>query len=161
MINIALNIIGLILIIYSIFIIRKDFLTRETAINDLSSMEERMKEYYNLTEEIVEEFDEIIHSKLEKIYKENDKFHNNKLYNLNINENNSIDKDNLNNTNTNLNLFHNKIIELRKIGLTNEEIAKKLNKGIREIEIILKMYGDNKGINWGITMFRKVHVGVK
>lgn len=147
MINIALNIIGLILIIYSIFIIRKDFLTRETAINDLSSMEERMKEHYNLTEEIVEEFDEIIHSKLEKIYKENDKFHNNKLYNLNINENNSIDKDNLNNTNANLNLFHNKIIELRKIGLTNEEIAKKLNKGIREIEIILKMYGDKKGIN--------------
>lgn len=144
MINIALNIIGSILIIYSIFIIRRDLSTRETAINDLSSMEERMKEYYNLTEEIVEEFDEIIHSKLEKIYKENDKIHNNKLYNLSINENNSIDKDNLNNTNTNLNLFHNKVIELRKIGLTNEEIAKKLNKGVREIEIILKMYWDKK-----------------
>lgn len=144
MINIALNIIGSILIIYSIFIIRRDLSTREKAINDLSSMEERMKEYYNLTEEIVEEFDEIIHSKLEKIYKENDKFHNNKLYNLSINENNSIDKDNLNNTNTNLNLFHNKVIELRKVGLTNEEIAKKLNKGVREIEIILKMYWDKK-----------------
>lgn len=33
------------------------------------------------------------------------------------------------------------IKELEKLGLTNREIAKKLNKSIREIDIILKLYG--------------------
>ena len=33
-----------------------------------------------------------------------------------------------------------KAIELKNIGLSNEEIAKKLNKGIREVEIIIKMW---------------------
>lgn len=38
-----------------------------------------------------------------------------------------------------------KVIELKNIGLTNEEIAKKLEKGIREVDIILKMNENNIG----------------
>ena len=51
-----------------------------------------------------------------------------------INDNRKIDYE------ESLNSFHENIIELKTIGLTNEEIAKKLNKGIREVEIVLKMY---------------------
>ena len=39
-----------------------------------------------------------------------------------------------------------KVIELKNIGLTNEEIAKKLGKGIREVDIILKMNKNNIGV---------------
>lgn len=146
MITITLNIIGLILIIYSISIIKKDLSNKEKTKDDLSLMEKRIKEYYNLTEEIVEEFDEIIDSKLEMIYKENDIINTNpsKIHNTNSEEDTPLTNNKVNNNNKDTNLFYNKVIELKRIGLTNEEIAKKLNKGIREVEIILKMYVNKK-----------------
>jgi len=129
MISIILSTIGLILIIYSIHIIRKDLINSKDKNNDLN-----VKEYYNLTENMVEEFSEIIHSKLEIINMENKKSIERQLHN--------IEEDNLNNFN--INPLHNKIIELESIGLTKEEIARKLDKGIREIEIILKMHENKK-----------------
>ncbi|WP_313756538.1 hypothetical protein [Tissierella sp.] len=134
MISIILSTIGLILIIYSIHIIRKDLINSKDKNNDLNLIEERVKEYYNLTENMVEEFSEIIHSKLEIINMENKKSIERQLHN--------IEEDNLNNFN--INPLHNKIIELESIGLTKEEIARKLDKGIREIEIILKMHENKK-----------------
>ncbi|WP_313232802.1 DUF6115 domain-containing protein [Tissierella praeacuta] len=134
MISIILNTIGSILIIYSIYIIRKDLVNNKNNNDNLNSIEERVKEYYNLTENMVEEFSEVIHSKLEIINTENVQSVERQLYN--------IEEDSLNNFN--INSIHSKIIELEGIGLTKEEIARKLNKGIREIEIILKMYENKK-----------------
>lgn len=134
MISIILNTIGSILIIYSIYIIRKDLVNNKNNNDNLNSIEERVKEYYNLTENMVEEFSEVIHSKLEIINTENVQRVERQLYN--------IEEDSLNNFN--INPIHSKIIELEGIGLTKEEIARKLNKGIREIEIILKMYENKK-----------------
>ncbi|MEY8415780.1 hypothetical protein AAK964_05715 [Tissierella praeacuta] len=134
MISIILNTIGSILIIYSIYIIRKDLVNNKNNNDNLNSIEERVKEYYNLTENMVEEFSEVIHSKLEIINTENVQRVERQLYN--------IEEDSLNNFN--INSIHSKIIELEGIGLTKEEIARKLNKGIREIEIILKMYENKK-----------------
>ncbi|HAE92030.1 hypothetical protein [Tissierella praeacuta] len=134
MISIILNTIGSILIIYSIYIIRKDLVNNKNNNDNLNSIEERVKEYYNLTENMVEEFSEVIHSKLEIINTENVQSVERQLYN--------IEEDSLNNFN--INPIHSKIIELEGIGLTKEEIARKLNKGIREIEIILKMYENKK-----------------
>ena len=132
MISIILNTIGSILIIYSIYIIRKDLVNNKINNDNLNSIEERVKEYYNLTENMVEEFSEVIHSKLEIINTENVQSVERQLYNK--------EEDSLNNFN--INPIHSKIIE--GIGLTKEEIARKLNKGIREIEIILKMYENKK-----------------
>ncbi|SHE32424.1 hypothetical protein SAMN02745784_00356 [Tissierella praeacuta DSM 18095] len=134
MISIILNTIGSILIIYSIYIIRKDLVNNKINNDNLNSIEERVKEYYNLTENMVEEFSEVIHSKLEIINTENVQSVERQLYNK--------EEDSLNNFN--INPIHSKIIELEGIGLTKEEIARKLNKGIREIEIILKMYENKK-----------------
>lgn len=147
MTTIILNTVGLILIIYSIYVIRKDMKSQKTVVDDLNLIEKRVKEYYNLTEEIVEGFDEIIDSKLEMINKENKKNNKEELSNLDDKFNNSIDNNSPTFHNENLNLFHKKIIELEKIGLTKEEIAKKLNKGVREIEIILKMYKNKEGFH--------------
>lgn len=134
MISIILNTIGSILIIYSIYIIRKDLVNNKINNDNLNSIEERVKEYYNLTENMVEELSEVIHSKLEIINTENVQSVERQLYNK--------EEDSLNNFN--INPIHSKIIELEGIGLTKEEIARKLNKGIREIEIILKMYENKK-----------------
>ena len=38
--------------------------------------------------------------------------------------------------------LYNRIIELKDIGLSNEQIAKKLHKGVREVEIITRMWND-------------------
>lgn len=43
--------------------------------------------------------------------------------------------------------YENEIVRLHEIGLTNEEIAKTLNKGIREINIILKMHMMKNNVN--------------
>lgn len=145
MATIILNVVGLILIIYSIYVIRKDMNNQKTIVDDLNLIENRVKEYYNLTEEIVEDFDEIIDLKLEMINKENKKKNKEELNNLNDKFKSYIDNNSPTLPNENLNLFHKKIIELEKIGLTKEEIAKKLNKGVREIEIILKMHKDKEG----------------
>ncbi len=141
MITIILNIVGLILIIYSIYIIRKDLANHNTAIKDLNQIQETVKEYYNLTEELVEEFDEIIDSKLEMVNKVNEKINKEQLNSVVSNDSNLLGSDSLSIVDINSSSFHKKIVELKRIGLTNEEIAKKMNKGIREVEIILKMYG--------------------
>lgn len=146
MITIILNIVGLILIIYSTYIIRKDLKKQNATVDDLNLIEERVKEYYNLTEEIVENFDEIIDSKLEMINMVNEK--NSKDQSVNLgNDYNNIIGNNPTNSNQNTNSFQKKVIELENIGLTKEEIAKKLNKGVREIEIILKMYKNKNGFH--------------
>lgn len=52
----------------------------------------------------------------------------------------SIKEPNKNDDNKNI---MEKVIELRKQGMSEKEIAKSLNKGIREVEIIIKMLENN------------------
>ncbi|MCK9443599.1 MAG: hypothetical protein M0Q14_03565 [Tissierellaceae bacterium] len=143
MLIIIFNAMGLILIIFSLFVIAKDFKKDNEKSKDLNRIENDVKEYYKLTEEIVETFDQIIDNKLELInhgqtsnvgvvqkpqneitYSEGDD-------NLELHNSENPDKE-----------YINQIINLRSIGLTREEIARKLNKGIREVDIILKIYNN-------------------
>lgn len=142
MINIILNIIGILLIIYSISVISKDTKNENNKINELDLIEGRVKEYYNLTEDIIENFDEIIDSKLEMLNKDNKE-----IYKIQL----PLEKDIVNSlinheapNDNSINSFHKKVIELFSLGLTNEEIAKKFNKGIREIDMIFKIYNIKK-----------------
>ena len=136
MLNIILNIIGLILVIFSIYLIFRDIRKQNKLVNDLDSIENKLKEYYNLTEEIAENFDDIIEYKLDTINNKISK----DIKNKDIEDKNIKVEDNESNEISNIIPIHKKVIELKEIGLTKEEIAKKLNKGIREIEIILKIY---------------------
>lgn len=141
MLIVVLNIIGILLILYSIYIIKKDISKDNIGVEDLTSVEERINEYYQQTRSIIGEFDELMETKLEMIDTKtivNDK---NQLETTNDRQSNTIINDTkIVSDNENLNPSYGKVIDLKTIGLTNEEIAKKLNKGIREIEIILKMY---------------------
>lgn len=144
MLNIILNIVGLILIIYAIITIRKDISKEASEINDLCIIENRVKEYYSLTEKNIKSFHEIIDDKLDIINDENIEDQIEEISHLNPIEIDSLIDNNLGNKELNLNPLHSKILELSSIGLTNDEIAKRLNKGKREIEIILKLYNDKK-----------------
>lgn len=140
MLSIVLNLIGIILVLYAVYVINKDISNKKDLTDDLNLVAEKVKEYDQLTEDIIEDFDGIMESKLDII--DNKKIVDNKKQVIPenligksiINDNRKI------NYEESLNSFHENIIELKTIGLTNEEIAKKLNKGIREVEIVLKMY---------------------
>lgn len=156
MLNIIFNIIGIALVIYSVYIIKKDIDRDKNLINELDIIEGKVKEYYNLTEDIVENFDQIIDSKLEILNRDYNSISNNDLLTEEdtvANVTDSLDSKNFsslinleNNKDDSITSFHKRIIELNDIGLTKEEIAKKLNKGIREIEMVLKIYNVKKKI---------------
>lgn len=142
MLSIVLNIIGIILVLYSIYVINKDISKKKILADDLNLIEERVKEYYKLTEDIVEDFDGIMESKLEMIDRDKASENNKQLIPESIMEKSIVNDNRKINDKESSNYTYEKIMELKTIGLTNEEIAKKLNKGIREVEIVLKMYNN-------------------
>jgi GTPase involved in cell partitioning and DNA repair len=142
MLSIVLNIIGIILVLYSVYVINKDISKKKVLVDDLNLIEERVKEYYKLTENIVEDFDGIMESKLEIIDRNKAAENNEQLIPENIMEKFIVNDNRKINDKESSNSIYEKIIELKTIGLTNEEIAKKLNKGIREVEIVFKMYNN-------------------
>lgn len=138
MISLILNVIGLLCILYGIISIRKDFSKKEISLEELNALKNEVKEYYELTEQVIVDFNEIIDVKLDKVNKSSINSKNNQEI-----ASHSIAQDRQEN-NENLSDLHKKTIELKNLGLTVEEIAKRLNKGKREVEIILKIYNDKK-----------------
>ncbi|MFA5575834.1 MAG: hypothetical protein WCZ27_03630 [Tissierellaceae bacterium] len=142
MLILVFNVIGLILIMLSLFMIAKDMKRDKLNVEGLNKVEEDIKEYYRMTEEIIENFDQIIDGKLELIDKINHK--DNKYHNL---QDQTIAKKPESNVKAPIDenqedAYIKKIIDLRSIGLTREEIARKLNKGVREIDMILKIHNN-------------------
>lgn len=139
MLNITLNLIGIVLITYSIYVIRKDFSRKVNVTTNHES---------NNNEEILSVFNELVEFKLEKIKEEdNSELKNEAKGQAKHREIEDLNKNSIRKKplepkapKTMLDPTHGKIIELLEIGLTKEEIAKKLNKGIREIEIIIKLH---------------------
>lgn len=137
MFNYILFFVGFILIIFSIIVIKKDLKKSELEIEEINKIKENVKEYYRLTEEMIEMFDNRLNDKMEEINKEKINLESN------YKKKEYIDKEEIEKYNVNINHSNNiteKILELQDMGLSISEIAKKLNLGIRETEIILKMY---------------------
>lgn len=132
MLNILLNIIGIILVLYSIIIIKKD---NQVKLTDNKTFKEDIDKnnYYEFNNETSEDFDLLMDSKVQS-----------KLENDQLQINNTvtpiIKNQMINSLDDNMNPLHKKIMELKSIGLDNSEIAKKMGKGVREIDIILNIY---------------------
>lgn len=141
MLNLVLNIIGIILVSYSIIIIRKDISRKKIDERKLMGSRELENESYQLTEDFIEDFGQIIHNKVQKsdLAIAQNKI---ELDIIKSNENISpiIKEKEVTSQSNHINPLHKKIVELKSIGLTNEEIARKLGRGVREIDIILKLY---------------------
>ncbi len=142
MLNNILYTIGVLLIIYAIYIIKKDISINKNKVDELSLIETNTKKYYQDTDNIVSSFEKLVDLKLESIQVNND------IVKDKIGVSDEIQKIEFGKKTTNdvkpktinLNKDNKKIIELLDLGLTQEEISKKLNKGIREVDIIIKMH---------------------
>lgn len=145
MTGILLNIIGITIIVLSLFFINRTLEHERELYEEIkllyadikdysSSMENTLNDFYELVEvnldkieglnkdsNTVDVFDEIVDTKEESI------------------DNIFVDRDE-ESLDSHEKLYRN-IMRLKEIGLSKEEIAKKVNKGVREVEIIIKMWG--------------------
>lgn len=142
MLNIIFNIIGIIFVIYAVLLLKNNFQTKNTEVTiDKKEFEEILKQKanesrvnYDLEKQV--DFKEILNS--EPNFKEQ----NMELYNKEkvINKKPSIVIDKSEKTvDYSDEDVKTQVMILKSAGLTNQQVAKKLNKGIREIEIILKV----------------------
>ena len=146
-ITILLNSIGLILIIVSLIYIKNISSKEEYVYKQIITLYDDIKYYYDAIENITTNFNDLVDNSLVKVEKiQSEHLRNNSLetmeYDKDIIHTKKIKPQELITKNSNTPI-HEEIIELRKNGLSSKEIAKKLNKGVREIEIILKMIEKN------------------
>lgn len=151
MLNIVLNIIGIILIIYALTIIKKDE-KRIRRINDGNLEPETLHKQ-------IDEFSDVLQRKEKEIDNKN-KIKNIESIEIFSELNDSLEHKNKTKLNNNLieetgyssiiknakidtrktNYNNEKIIELKEMGYSNEDIAKRTKRSVREIEVILKIY---------------------
>lgn len=148
-IAILLNVVAIICIVISLLYINR-FSKKENCIyEEILSIYSDIRYYFNSTENIIDDFNDLISNSLNKV--ENIQDLRLESEDLAISDDNKINissptksssqcimneinkKDNSNKD------IYIKVIELKKSGLSNKEIAKKVDKGVREVEIIIKM----------------------
>lgn len=150
MLGVLLNIIGLVCIIVSFVYINKSSKEEKDMYEEMIIIHNNVKDYWIAIENTLDSFDDLIEISLNKVdtlqketlngieLKESGKEPLN-----NVQNQQQLKKNVLENSNEIKNptkeLYY-KVIELKNIGLSNEEIAKKLNKGVREVETIIKMW---------------------
>jgi hypothetical protein len=150
MLGVVLSVIGLICIIISLFYINKISKKEKDIYEEMKIIYTNIKDYSLTIENIINGFDTLIETSLNKM----EVFQRNSVHNIKGKE---VTKENGNETNklfeknilddtkmmeNATNVVYKKIMALKDLGLSKEEIAKKLNIGVREVEIILKM-GNN------------------
>lgn len=145
MLSLVLNIIGIILVLYSIIIIKKDISMIKDDKNNIIDNDLFKEEIFD--EEILENFEVLMDSKIQSSEVKNKQVTSETMTNQLNKQTMAIIKDHrISGKDDNINPLHKKIIELESIGLNNEEIAKKMGKGVREIDIILKIYKETDKI---------------
>lgn len=152
MITIILNIIGLICILISLIFIKRNLKKEMDMYEEIILIHNNVKDYSIAIDNTLSSFDALMEASLKKIETMEKNIITDDIYKTQMSESveniNSYNKHSkiileepiTNNTSTNKS--YNKILDLKKIGLSNEEIAKNLDMGIREVEIILKMWNN-------------------
>lgn len=159
MLNIVLNVLGIILILYAVISLKKSN-RQEDFVFDKKEMKSE-DVFYDFKEILEEKAKEVELEERQAMEKEEE------AYEVEISQ---IDEDILRNLNKNIKLNkykeyndlkprglvrevkkearkenlspkNQKIIDLYEIGLAKEEIAKQVSRSVREIEVILKIYG--------------------
>lgn len=147
MLSMVLNIIGLICIIISLIFINKTFKKEMDIYEEIILIHNNVKDYSAAMENVLTSFDELMESSLEKIeFIEKNIAYDDiaEMENIEVcHESNEIILEELNIDNDSTKEFYKKVLDLNNIGLPNEEIARKLNIGVREVEIMLKMWNNN------------------
>lgn len=146
MLNIVLNIIGIIIIFYSIITLKSE----KKRVDEIKNTSEKVEHDFPVDK--FEKFSKILERKEEKIDIEKN-IEENQDFNISLTKN----MDNLENKSeieyvgytsivkdargtSRVNYSNNEILELKKKGYEKIDIARKTGRSIREIEVILKLY---------------------
>lgn len=132
--------IGIILVIVSLIYIKKEERENNSRYANIEKMYLEIKSYSDISVKVMEEYEKLVDLSMDKIESTLEIKDENKNYNLKEKRNffkreNKLEEDE--------DVDVEKVLELKDIGLNNKEIARKLNKGIREVDIILKMNKKN------------------
>ena len=132
--NTILLIIGIVFVIIAIININKVSNEEKKRHEEIIKIYQEITEYENYFNELVNDFESLIDSTLDKVNNTRIK----KGYPSVVMEKSSskIFKSDTQNEDEDL---IKQIFELKQIGLNNKEIAEKLDRGIREIDILLKV----------------------
>lgn len=132
--NTILLIIGIVFVIIAIININKVSNEEKKRHEEIIKIYQEITEYENYFNELVNDFESLIDSTLDKVNNTRIK----KGYPSVVMEKSSskIFKSDTQNEDEDL---IKQIFELKQIGLNNKEIAQKLDRGIREIDILLKV----------------------
>ena len=152
MITIILNIIGLICILISLIFIKRNSKKEMDIYEEIILIYDNVRNYSIAIDNILSTFDDLMETSLKKIETMEKDILNDTIqktqaseFTKNIQSYSKYSKIILEDpiaNDRNKNNSYNKVLDLKKIGLSNEEIAKNLDMGIREVEIILKMWNN-------------------
>jgi len=133
-----LFIIGLITVICAIFILYRKAEEEKRIYVEILKMYEEIKDYMKITEDIIEDLEVLIGNSINIINEIDEK-------NKSILEEAEFNKDIFSYKEKNKSdLLNEEVINLVNHGYSKKEIARKLNRGIREVDIILRMHNKNK-----------------
>lgn len=134
MVYTILLLIGILLVIISFTYIMREEKRKDKKYKYIEEMYLDIKKHEEMSIKIMEEFEMLVNSSIDKIENKFESLNDNEQYRTKEEEY-LFKEDKYTEENEEIA----KIFELKNIGLTNKEIAKKLNRGVREIDIILKM----------------------
>lgn len=160
---VTLILFGIVIIITSIYLINNITDKESKIYNDIIKKHDEIIEYSNMLNDIVSNLDNLLDNTIDKIEKNNNidtlredydidrlKTKENDDYNESYSSDNINKLENICIVNSNLendiddNNIEKLVYNFHKQGLSSQEIAKTLKKGIREIEIIIKLINRDK-----------------
>ncbi|WP_132995880.1 DUF6115 domain-containing protein [Sporanaerobacter acetigenes] len=139
-----LLIIGIFLVIISLIYIKKINKGEEERYNEIVGMYSDINEYRRYSTELMDNIESLVDSTIVKINNNSEKVKYIDIDDHEVEEKNKINLFNVSDKFNNNEDLTEKVLALNGIGLNNKEIAQKLGRGVREIDIILNMNENNK-----------------
>lgn len=139
-----LLIIGIFLVIISLIYIKKINKGEEERYNEIVGMYSDINEYRRYSTELMDNIESLVDSTIVKINNNSEKVKYIDIDDHEVEEKNKINLFNVSDKFNNNEDLTEKVLTLNGIGLNNKEIAQKLGRGVREIDIILNMNENNK-----------------
>ncbi|WP_416198011.1 MAG: Helix-turn-helix domain-containing protein [Sporanaerobacter sp.] len=139
-----LLIIGIFLVIISLIYIKKANKEEEERHNEIVRIYSEINEYRLYFTELIDNIESLVDSTIDKINTNSEKIKNIDIDKHKIEEKNKTNLFNVYDKSNDKEDLTEKVLTLNEIGLDNREIAKKLGRGVREIDIILNMNENNK-----------------
>jgi len=139
-----LLIVGIFLVIISLIYIKKANKEEKERHNEIVRIYSEINEYRLYFTELIDNIESLVDSTIDKINTNSEKIKNIDIDKHKIEEKNKTNLFNVYDESNDKEDLTEKVLTLNEIGLDNREIAKKMGRGVREIDIILNMNENTK-----------------